>query len=450
MATANAAGLYRPRRPERTVLYRVLAQHFERFVLLYDERFAPTHGPLTQGAQEAVYRYLDCGIFECGFARARCGECGHDFFVAFSCKLRCICPSCHTKRELLWAVWAAEELLEDVPHRQVVLTIPKRLRVYFRYDRTLMGDLAGCAWRALRLWVLACFDDETAVPGAVGFIQTSGELLNFHPHIHLLITDGVFSTDGTFDRFPHFDAPLIERIFRAELLRMLRGKGLISQEIVDNLLSWHHSGFSVHGDVRAHDRDSAARLGRYMIRCPLVLERLALDETTGEVLYRTRPSRATHPEGPVARWDVYELIARVLDHLPPPRQQLVRYWGFYSNVSRGKRRRAASRSLAGTAVPGDETAPETASATGIPTAGIPTADDEPFRRRARLTWAALIKKIYEIDPLLCPFCGAEMKIVAFITEYPTVCHILEHIHMPPQRPEPLAHSPPLQDELLYA
>ena len=43
-----------------------------------------------------------------------------------------------------------------------------------------------------------------------------------------------------------------------------------------------------------------------------------------------------------------------------------------------------------------------------------------------------------------------MKIVAFITEYPTVCHILEHIHMPPQRPEPLAHSPPLQDELLYA
>ncbi len=98
MATANAAGPYRPRRPERTVLYRVLAQHFERFVQVYDERFVATHGPLTQGAQEAVYRYLDCGIFECGFARVRCGECGHDFFVAFSCKLRCICTSCHAKR----------------------------------------------------------------------------------------------------------------------------------------------------------------------------------------------------------------------------------------------------------------------------------------------------------------------------------------------------------------
>ena len=49
-------------------------------------------------------------------------------------------------------------------------------------------------------------------------------------------------------------------------------------------------------------------------------------------------------------------FARVLDHLPPPRQQLVRYWGYYSNVSRGKRRRAASRRLAGAAEPGDETA----------------------------------------------------------------------------------------------
>jgi len=59
----------------------VLAQHFERFVQVYDERFAPTHGPLTPGAQEAVYRYLDRGIFANGFARVRCGECGHDFLV---------------------------------------------------------------------------------------------------------------------------------------------------------------------------------------------------------------------------------------------------------------------------------------------------------------------------------------------------------------------------------
>ena len=262
MAT-TAAGAYRPRHPERTILYRVLAQHFEGFLQIYDERFASSRGPLAPGAQEAVHRYLDCGIFESGFARVRCGECGHDYLVAFSCKLRSICPSCHIKRELLWAQWAVEELLEDVPHRQVVFTIPKRLRPYFRYDRALLGDLAGCAWRALRLWILATLGEDTALPGAIGFIQTAGELLNFHPHLHLLITDGVLGPDGTFERLPYMDCRQLERLFRAELLRLLLNRNLISQDVVDNLLSWHHSGFSVHAEVCVTDRGSAARLGRY-------------------------------------------------------------------------------------------------------------------------------------------------------------------------------------------
>ena len=90
-------------------------------------------------------------------------------------------------------------------------------------------------------------------------MQTAGELLNWHPHVHLLVTDGVFDRDGVFERFTYFDTQLIERLFRAEVLRLLMGKGLISQDIVDNLLSWRHSGFSVHGEVKVADREAAAR-----------------------------------------------------------------------------------------------------------------------------------------------------------------------------------------------
>jgi hypothetical protein len=69
------------------------------------------------------------GIFDQGVARVRCPHCRHEFLIAFSCKLRGLCPSCHQKRELLWAQWAEQELLEDIPHRQVVFTITKRLRI---------------------------------------------------------------------------------------------------------------------------------------------------------------------------------------------------------------------------------------------------------------------------------------------------------------------------------
>jgi hypothetical protein len=66
-------------------------------------------------------------------------------FVAFSCKQRCACPSCHQKRALLTALHAAEEVCAPVPHRQLVFTIPKRLRLHARFDRKLLGALALAA-----------------------------------------------------------------------------------------------------------------------------------------------------------------------------------------------------------------------------------------------------------------------------------------------------------------
>jgi len=124
----------------------------------------------------------------------------------------------------------------------MVFTIPKRLRVFFRYDRELLGELAKCSWRALRLYFEAYFDGADVTPGAVGFVQTAGELLNFHPHIHVLVTDGGFRPDGTFRPLAWFDSRHVERLFRAEGLRRLLDMELITAAVVDNLLSWRHSG----------------------------------------------------------------------------------------------------------------------------------------------------------------------------------------------------------------
>ncbi|MCP4202201.1 MAG: hypothetical protein GY769_09725 [bacterium] len=88
VATAASARVYRARRPERTVLYRALAHHFECSLRVYADRFSPTHGYLRGCVEPAVHRYLDCGIFDQGVARVRCPDCRHEFLVTFSCKLR--------------------------------------------------------------------------------------------------------------------------------------------------------------------------------------------------------------------------------------------------------------------------------------------------------------------------------------------------------------------------
>ena len=96
------------------------------------------------------------------------------------------------------------------------------------------------------------------------------------------------------------------------------------------------------------------------------------------------PSRRGRPHGGEARWDVLEFLARVVDHVPEPSQQMVRYWGFYANAARGKRRKAALV----------EDTTQTPS----------RQDEDEFTRRACLSWAKLIRRVYEIDPLLCPSC----------------------------------------------
>ncbi|MCZ8205046.1 transposase zinc-binding domain-containing protein [Gemmatimonas sp.] len=98
--------------------------------------------------------FLECGVLEHGFARIRCDACTHEYLLAFSCRCRYCCPSCHAKRLAIWTQWLETTLFAPVPHRQVVLTIPKRLRAYGLYRRRLLGEIARVAARTLVRLVL--------------------------------------------------------------------------------------------------------------------------------------------------------------------------------------------------------------------------------------------------------------------------------------------------------
>ncbi len=91
--------------------------------------------------------FLDCGDLRHGFARIVCEnpDCRQEMLLAFSYRGRYFCPSCHAKRVALLASRLETEVLAEVPHRQFVFTIPKLLRLQFRFDRRLLGLLSSCA-----------------------------------------------------------------------------------------------------------------------------------------------------------------------------------------------------------------------------------------------------------------------------------------------------------------
>ncbi len=284
------AGIYRQRHPERTVFYRVLFHYFEKFLLEYENRFEREYGYFRPVVQEVVEKYLDCGNPKNGFARIRCSDCGASQLLMFSCKSRGFCPSCHAKRREEWGEWMRETLLLDFSHRQVVFTIPKILRIFFKYNRKLLSGLCLCGKEALLKYLRAVTCKEIT-PGIIAGIQSFGSRINLHPHLHFLATEGGVDKKGRFHRVLNFNDTLLCRFFIREIFSLLLRKQLINLTLVQKILRWRHTGFNVHTKVRATSKNEAERVGKYMIRPLLSIDRLSFDEQEGKICYQCDKSQ---------------------------------------------------------------------------------------------------------------------------------------------------------------
>jgi hypothetical protein len=139
-----------------------------------------------------------------------------------------------------------------------------------------------------------------------------------------------------FHKIPRIDDARLAEIFAREVLAMLVRKELLSPEWAERILSWPHSGFNVHSLVRAKTKPEAERVGKYMLRLVLALERLTFLEPEGQVGYRWGRDSAEQET-----MDYLEFIARVTAHIPDKGQVMVRYYGLYANAHRGKVKKAS-------------------------------------------------------------------------------------------------------------
>jgi len=375
---------YRPRNPRASPLWQCAQRHAKelreagRFQRVVEER--------------AIERFIECGDPHHGFARIYCDACGHDYLLAFSCKTRYFCPSCHQKRVLLFGEWVEETVLAPVPHRQYVFTLPRLVRHFFAKCREWLGELCRIAERLLsRAYAEALPGGK---PALIVFVQTFGDLVNFNPHLHVLAADGAFLPNGRFVVLPRVPASLLAEGFRRAVLDFLGKNNVLSEELRTRMLAWRHGGFSAHNEVSvaAEDAEGRKKLAGYMLRAPMSLQKMAYDAASGTVIYRSKMHAGLKRNFQVmsgAAW--LELLCR---HIPDRYEHLVRYVGWYSNRARGARAKKA-RLPAGVTLSSPGEAP---------------ASD--FAARAKAAWARLIHKVYEADPLECPQCKGPMRVIA--------------------------------------
>ena len=379
-------------------------------------------GRLRRAVEEQVIeRFIECGDPHHGFARIYCDACGHDYLLAYACKTRYFCPSCHQKRVLLYGEWVEETVLAPVPHRQYVFTLPRLVRHLFARHRSWLGELCRIAERLLSHAYAEALPGGR--PALIVFVQTFGDLVNFNPHLHVLAADGAFLPDGRFVALPRVPADLLAEGFRRAVLDFLVKNEALSKELSARMLAWRHGGFSAHNEVSvaAEDAEGRKKLAGYMLRAPMSLQKMTYDAASGTVIYRSKMHAGLKRNFQVmsgAAW--LELLCR---HIPDRYEHLVRYVGWYSNRARGERAKKGSPQ-ADVALP--------------PSGEQPSTE---FSSRARAAWARLIRKIYEADPLECPKCNGRMRVIALIEDPGIIHRILDHLGL--WAPLATARSPPL-------
>jgi len=111
--------------------------------------------------------------------------------------------------------------------------------------------------------------------------------------------------------------------------------------------------------------------------------------------------------------DIFEFIARVLTQIPQPRKHGVHYFGLYASRSRVFRKK---RGITLHSLSDNDNSKSKAE-----------SEPSPKKRAAlRKSWAQLIKRVYQVDPLKCQ-CGGTLRVIGFITEHKVIRKILDHL-----------------------
>jgi len=469
---------YQPRRPEQTVLYQAVANHYRTF-----EALADTEGKrLPKHVTEEFEAFLRCGILAHGFLRVVCSDCKHEKLVAFSCKKRGFCSSCGGRRMAESAAHLIDEVFPKAGIRQWVLSFPMPVRFILAKSPKIQGRVLSIVHRAITAYIRKKAKKKglraRLQPGAVTLIQRFGGSLNLNVHYHMLFLEGGYYNTHQGPKLWWVDPPTDSEIqamvvtLATRVIRFLKKKGYFQDDIdqavpeeectQDELLpelqaasvqsrialgerkggkvrrlgalefsDFHPElngslcassvGFSLHAAVYCApwERDKLEHLCRYIARPALAEQRLSL-RPSGDILLRLKTPYSDGTSHLV--FSGLEFIEKLAALIPPPRIHLTRFFGCLAP-------HAKIRSLI---VPKKEKDPEQTS-----TASNPALESPPKKTR-RIGWAELLARVFQIDMKHCPNCGSEnFKPIAAILEISAIHKILTHLGLP-DKPPPIA------------
>ena len=321
-----------------------------------------------------------------------CSECGHIEIHNNSCRNR-NCPECQAVKKEIWVDKRTSEVI-DAPYFHVVFTIPPELNPLVYANQSLLyGLMLKCAAQTL----LELSQDKKylgATPGIIEILHTWGQKLNYHPHVHCIVSGaGLTKTKNIkYTKKKSFFIPIkvLSSKFRGKflsLLKKMRKEGRLKysgrcgkfrnsynwEEFINSLysrewISYSKETFNGFGNALEY-------FGRYSHRIAISNKRVK-KVSDSEVSFDARNYKTGNTEQITLSPE--EFIKRMLWHVLPAGFQKIRYYGFLNNRGKKKNLKLIFR------IQGKRLYRE---------------------KYAGMTKAEIIKVIWKIDIKKCPCCG---------------------------------------------
>ncbi|MEO6874730.1 MAG: IS91 family transposase [Opitutaceae bacterium] len=296
--------------------------------------------PLTPAQRRALLAITRCRTPALGGHVYRCRDCTGTDFAFHSCHHRA-CPRCGGGRTAAWTQKQTQRLL-PVPYFLVTFTVPAELRFAFVARPAVLNELLFAQSAAALQTVAASPRHLGAELGFVSVLHTWGRQLQRHPHVHVIVPGGGLSLDGKRWRAARqgnwlLPVALLAATFRRGMAEALRAAAPdLHAQVPDSC--WH-TGWWVHAQPAGAGTAVVRYLARYVTRTAISDERIRHADDHAVRFAYTDTRTGTRRECTLT---ADEFMRRYLQHVLPPGQHRVRYFGWMHPAAKTRRLKVAT------------------------------------------------------------------------------------------------------------
>ena len=294
--------------------------------------------------EKAAHAIMQCKSGKLGYNICICEECGHIDIHNNSCRNR-NCPGCQAVLKEIWIDQRKSEVI-DAPYFHVVFTVPAELNPLIYENRELLYPLLHRCSAETLLELAANPKYLGAIPGIIQVLHTWGQELNFHPHIHCIVSGGGLTKDKKLKICgDHFFLPAkalagkfrgkllakIKELYQTGQLTFFNCPGLRNSYTWKQLLN-HLYQKEWCPDIRETFNgfgNAIEYLGRYTHRIAITNSRIQ-EVTADSVTFTAKDYRNNGIKKEVTV-SHKEFLRRFLMHVLPSGFQKIRYYGFLNN-----------------------------------------------------------------------------------------------------------------------